>query len=89
MSRPPIRQRASWTEGKTDAYLDLRAKIQLQEGAQISQSLSIETVSHQLCHVSLYSDHSSREIPGIVSSGPPVIGDKKSIGTPTGIKRLL
>lgn len=29
------------------------------------------------------------EIPGIVNSGPLVIGDKKSMGTPTGQKRLV
>ena len=29
------------------------------------------------------------KIPGTVNSGPPVIGDRKSIGTPTGQNRLL
>ena len=72
-----------------NAYLDLRAKIRRQEDAQFFQSLSNETVSHQLCHVSSCREHPLRYIPGIVSSGPPVIGDKKSIGTPTGMKRLL
>ena len=72
-----------------NGYLDLRAKIQLQEDAQIFQSLSIEMVSRQFIHVSSCSDRSLREIPGIVSSGAPVMGDKKSIGTPTGLKRLL
>lgn len=72
-----------------NTYLDLRAKTQLQEDAHIFPLLLIGKMFHQLFKLVQILVCSWSTLPGMVSSGPCVIGDKKSIGTPTGLRRLL